>query len=60
MSAQQPESQRQCCDHDCNQGDDRPAFSPISPVWSAIYYAGAIALCLLLLLVVVNACWGAA
>lgn len=42
------------------QGDDCTAFSPISPVWCAIYYAAAIALSLLLLLTIVNACWGAA
>ena len=58
--ATQPESPRRCCDHDCNQGDDCPAFNPISPVWCAIYYAAAIALSLLLLLTIVNACWGAA
>ena len=60
MSSQQPESPRQCCDHDCNQSDDCPAFSPISPVWSAIYYVAAVVLSLLLLIPIVTACWGAA
>lgn len=60
MSSQQPESPRQCCDHDCNQSDDCPAFSPISPVWSAVYYVAAVVLSLLLLITIVTACWGAA
>lgn len=60
MSSQQPESSQRCCDRDCNQGDDCPAFCPISTVWSAVYYVAAVALSLLLLLTIVNACWGAA